>query len=233
MARTKQSELVEFLPTPPPEARDLVLKERRRSSRALAEALAEIIKLRQIAYSDPLTGLPNRLAFNAELPNLINVAKKEQAPLALFLLDVDGLKRTNDNEGHPKGDQLLSKVAEVLRNLFRHDESDESRKYPTDIFGRLGGDEFFVILPLYQPNEGESQESLDRRMQQRIESNFKTAITGLNIPKELNVGISIGIATLDPDDDFDSLYKRADEQLNVQKLTKKQNQTTDYVDDRL
>ncbi len=92
------------------------------------------------ATRDPLTGLPNRAAFDEALGHEIAVTTRGAAP-ALLLLDLDRFKLVNDTDGHLAGDAVLVAVAEVLRTNLR----------PSDVACRLGGDEFAVVLPRTSP----------------------------------------------------------------------------------
>jgi diguanylate cyclase (GGDEF)-like protein/PAS domain S-box-containing protein len=93
--------------------------------------------LRRRADNDPLTGLLNRSAFERELARELALASRYRTPCAMLMLDVDSLKSVNDLHGHLAGDALLRAVATALRHRLRQ----------TDIAGRLGGDEFGVLLP--------------------------------------------------------------------------------------
>jgi diguanylate cyclase (GGDEF)-like protein len=90
----------------------------------------------QRATLDGLTDLPNQRAFHDELPQAVASATRHEVPLALALIDVDDFKFLNDRHGHPQGDALLSRVADVLRAGRSGD-----RAY------RVGGDEFALLLP--------------------------------------------------------------------------------------
>ncbi len=91
--------------------------------------------LRQ-ALRDPLTGLGNRALFMEQLQGLITMAARRGRRSALLLLDMDGLKRINDDDGHQAGDAALITLGERLRAAVR----------PGDVVARLGGDEFGVLL---------------------------------------------------------------------------------------
>ena len=93
--------------------------------------------LRRRADNDALTGLLNRSAFEHELERELALASRYRTPCAMLVLDVDNLKSVNDVHGHMAGDALLRAVATALRHRLRQ----------TDIAGRLGGDEFGVLLP--------------------------------------------------------------------------------------
>jgi len=93
-------------------------------------------RLRHLATHDPLTGLLNRGAFDAELERSIAFARRFESAAALLALDIDRFKYINDTYGHAVGDGTLRRVADILRARLRE----------TDVFARLGGDEFGVIL---------------------------------------------------------------------------------------
>ncbi len=94
-------------------------------------------RLAYLAYHDPLTNLPNRLAFESQLAQALRLCERENHQLALMLIDLDNFKNINDTLGHHVGDELLQKVALRLRDCVRS----------SDLVARLGGDEFVVVLP--------------------------------------------------------------------------------------
>lgn len=93
-------------------------------------------QMKQLAYYDVLTGLPNRTLFYDRLKQSLVRAKRNQNVLALLFIDLDNFKELNDNHGHSEGDMLLQQVADRLKDTVRE----------TDTVSRLGGDEFTVIL---------------------------------------------------------------------------------------
>jgi len=93
--------------------------------------------LEKAAHTDPLTGLPNRRAFDEDYEAFWSSAKRYDYPLAIIILDLSGFKVVNDRFGHTSGDQVLRKVAQVLTSLIR----DGDHVY------RWGGDEFAILLP--------------------------------------------------------------------------------------
>ena len=101
-----------------------------------AQAEVQVEELRRAAYTDALTGLHNRRAFDADLLSFAEQARQHGRPLGVISLDLDGLKHVNDSGGHASGDALLASVA---RNLQRH-FAPSGRVY------RLGGDEYAVLL---------------------------------------------------------------------------------------
>jgi diguanylate cyclase (GGDEF)-like protein len=92
------------------------------------------------ATRDPLTGLPNRAAFDEALHHEL-AGLPRSTPPALMLVDLDRFKHVNDTEGHLAGDAVLRTVADLLRANLR----------PSDVACRLGGDEFAVVLPHTRP----------------------------------------------------------------------------------
>ena len=109
------------------------LQESRREADALRDELA---KVRVEAHTDPLTGLANRRAFLTRLQQGVALAGRRGAGLAVVFMDLDGFKAVNDNHGHAVGDNLLQQVARRLKEGLRLSDS----------VGRLGGDEFLLLL---------------------------------------------------------------------------------------
>src|SRR3984957_11538761 len=104
--------------------------------RELAEARARIAQLERLADEDSLAPIANRRAFVRELSRMIAFTRRYGPPSSVIYFDVNGMKQINDTHGHPAGDAALRHVAEVLCKNVRE----------SDIVGRLGGDEFGVIL---------------------------------------------------------------------------------------
>lgn len=93
--------------------------------------------IRQLAFYDSLTELPNRSLLHAKAEHALIEARRNKSSLAVLFLDIDRFKQVNDSLGHPAGDALLQQIAERLSINRRQ----------TDIVGRLSGDEFVVVLP--------------------------------------------------------------------------------------
>jgi diguanylate cyclase (GGDEF)-like protein len=114
----------------------------------LAESQAQLEVLyreaRQDSLHDGLTGLGNHRSFQEELDRQLDLFRRHQVPVALLLIDLDDLKVVNDNEGHPAGDQLLLGMANAIRDTLRYGD----RAF------RIGGDEFAVLLPHTDADEG-------------------------------------------------------------------------------
>lgn len=174
---------------------------------------AENSKLRQELYVDDLTGIANRRAFNERFPQLVELAHESKEPLALLIADVDGLKRTNDSLGHTAGDKLLKTIAVALAHTSRE----------TDLAGRLGGDEFYVLLPGFCPLAGQPLDDLLEQTIQRYKTGLKSNIAKLNLPVDLYVNASFGIAVLGSGEKADDFYHRCDQiaQYNKRKFYEK------------
>jgi diguanylate cyclase (GGDEF)-like protein len=98
-------------------------------------------KVSQQAYTDALTGLPNRRALDWRLEEETRRSSRYQHHFTLAMLDVNNFKEINDDHGHPAGDLVLQYVVGCLRSNLRE----------TDFFARYGGDEFAIILPETDP----------------------------------------------------------------------------------
>lgn len=96
-----------------------------------------IAELRATAMRDQLTGLPNRRAWDDRLERELSRAKRAKQLLSVAVVDLDGLKRINDTQGHDHGDRLLARSADAWSGVLRQ----------ADFLARLGGDEFVVLLP--------------------------------------------------------------------------------------
>src|SRR4051812_17039272 len=106
-----------------------------RAVEAERDELADRVK--RIVQHDDLTGLHNRSAWHMRLKHELLRAERSQTPLALVLIDIDGFKAINDSQGHQEGDRLLRECARGWRRTIR----------VTDCLGRLGSDDFALVLP--------------------------------------------------------------------------------------
>jgi diguanylate cyclase (GGDEF)-like protein len=94
-------------------------------------------RLEGMAYQDALTTIPNRLAFNERLEELTRFSRKNDEGFCIFIIDLNRFKEINDNMGHDVGDELLKQVAGKISQKTRE----------SDLFARIGGDEFGIIFP--------------------------------------------------------------------------------------
>jgi diguanylate cyclase (GGDEF)-like protein len=158
----------------------------------LAEAMTE--ELRHMAQHDPLTDLPNRALFNDRLSQELARARRQNGRLAMVFLDLDHFKSINDNYGHDVGDQVLRRVARQLQACVR----------ASDTVGRIGGDEFVVLLA--QLSESDSVLALAGELRESLRQPFK--VDG----HELSISCSIGVAVYPEDGtDAEGLTKGADD----------------------
>jgi len=150
-------------------------------------------ELKQLAYYDVLTNLPNRSLFKDRFEHEIRLAQRDNTSLALFFLDLDHFKNVNDTLGHWAGDCLLQAIGARIQNCLRK----------TDTVARMGGDEFTIILPGLN-KVGESTE-IARKLIKVIKKPVQVK------DHMVFVGVSIGIAIF-PDNgtDFNTLTKHAD-----------------------
>ena len=160
---------------------------------ALAEANATIT---QIAATDHLTGLANRRCFYESLEKAVSLARRHGSPLALVSFDLDGLKRVNDSAGHRAGDEVLTSFADLLGSLCRAE----------DLPGRLGGDEFSLLLP-----------GVDLSGARGLAERVLTAVRTCEALKQRAVTVSGGAAHWMPGELPDDLLRRADEALYAAK----------------
>lgn len=155
-------------------------------------------RLEGIANTDALTGLSNRDAFLRQAAAALLSASGH--PSALLIVDLDHFRRINDRHGRDIGDRALRLVAEALRD----------RQRSGDLIGRLGGEEFAMLLPRTAPAAAES-----------IASQLHAAATQIALladGQSIPLRVSIGLATTAPgDDDLGALVRRADQALYAAK----------------
>jgi diguanylate cyclase (GGDEF)-like protein/PAS domain S-box-containing protein len=174
------------------------ITERRRVEEQLAEARD---RLEQLAYHDPLTGLPNRLLFNERLEVALGSAKTSSDRFAVLFVDLDGFKEVNDSHGHAVGDIVLFEVA----NRLRHVSGDA-------LVARLGGDEFLILEESGGERIGELQADLADRICASVGWPYRVA------GSEFTLGCSVGVALYPRDGaTADELVRAADAAMYVQK----------------
>jgi diguanylate cyclase (GGDEF)-like protein/PAS domain S-box-containing protein len=174
------------------EAERALLEERDRGRSYLA-------RIEELAWTDPLTGLPNRRRLQERAEIALWDARAADRSLALLFLDLDGFKAVNDRLGHAAGDQVLTAVAERLSARLRRG----------DLLARLGGDEFLVVLP-----------GLDRATARAEAQRVADDLTAtVRRPVDLaggpaTVGVSIGLSVFPDDgDEFRDLLHAADQRM--------------------
>lgn len=169
----------------------LLVNGRERALR-LAESMTQ--ELRHMAQHDTLTDLPNRALFNDRLAQELARARRQNGRFAMVFLDLDNFKPINDNFGHQVGDQVLRQLARRLQNCVR----------ATDTVGRIGGDEFVVLMA--ELSESDAILALAEKLRDAMRPPF--GVDG----HTLAISCSIGVAVY-PEDGTDAitLVKQADD----------------------
>jgi len=162
----------------------------------LQQAMADKEKLERLATFDSLTGLYNRRAILGKLRELINLANRYKEDFSLSMLDIDHFKMVNDRYGHLAGDEVLEKIATLIRRNIRD----------TDIAGRYGGEEFIIILP-------KTALSSSWVVAERLRSIIEKAELKDSAGNVFAITVSQGLAGWERDEDAASLISRADEAL--------------------
>ncbi|GEO81697.1 EAL domain-containing protein [Pararhodospirillum oryzae] len=164
----------------------------------ISERKAAEERIRQLAYFDPLTQLPNRLQLRNRLAQAMAATERSGSQGAVLFIDLDNFKTLNDTRGHDIGDKLLIEVAARLRDALRE----------RDVVARVGGDEFVVILPHLDADPAEAAAQVER-VAEKI-------LIRLNVPCEIE-GLahvttpSIGACLFSGESEsVDTLLKHAD-----------------------
>ena len=148
------------------------------------------------AYTDELSGMGNRRAFFERGRDLLGLANSDLTLASVIVVDIDHFKRINDDYGHAMGDEAIRVIASVILNMIR----------ATDIQGRIGGEEFAVMLP---QTELKGAMELAERMRLAIEQ-AKIECSGVQVSVTASIGVS---TSRDYKDDINSIVQRADNAL--------------------
>jgi diguanylate cyclase (GGDEF)-like protein len=152
---------------------------------------------RRAAYTDGLTGIANRQSFMEGAERMLARAKRSKEPLAVVMFDLDHFKAINDGHGHSTGDQVIRQFVRVVRDAMR----------PTDLFGRIGGEEFALALPGVDADTAFAR--ADRIRIEFCRSSFATVneeILSATVSAGISAGSGATIAALLADAD-DALYR--------------------------
>lgn len=152
------------------------------------------------ARTDPLTGLPNRRAFDDELVRRLAEWQRKGALFCLLLVDIDHFKELNDRHGHPVGDYVLRQLAEVLVTVLRE----------MDMAARIGGEEFAILLPSTNLPDG-------MRVAQRVRAAVADCRFEIVPGQMAKMTISLGLTTVRPGDHPLLILRRADQALYTAK----------------
>ena len=167
--------------------------------RELSETKARLDEVEKAADQDSLLPLLNRRAFVRELTRYISFTGRYKTPASLIYFDLNHLKKTNDTYGHAAGDAVLAHFADVLQNHVRE----------SDCVGRLGGDEFGVLLS--HANQAQALKKADQ-LAAAVQAS-PTQWNGNSIP----VSFAYGAFELKAGDNPDSAMARADQAMYAQK----------------
>ncbi len=136
-------------------------------------------RMEKESVTDELTGLLNRRGFLSFAEKQLKIAMREKQDIFLLYADLDNMKFINDRLGHEQGDQALIETADILKATFRD----------SDIFARIGGDEFIVLM--ISDKERDSKDSITHRLEQHI------ALYNQKENRQFELSISIGVALFD------------------------------------
>lgn len=167
------------------------------SRHRMAMLHASIDLLSKAAFTDMVTGLPNRRRLCNELCTLIGEAERSGQPLCVCLFDLDHFKQINDRYGHPTGDRILQAVGHTVRMHLR----------AVDRFGRWGGEEFLIILPhttLLQSH--------------RLLDHIRTVLHTIAVGEISGITASFGLTAYTPGDSSETILHRADQALYAAKI---------------
>lgn len=159
----------------------------------------------KIALTDPLTGLANMGMFKKQFSVFFHLAKRHRCAFSLAILDVDNLKRINDQHGHQAGDAILKSVASAMKKVFRR----------SDVLIRYGGDEFVVLMP--EMPEDKARLALNRLLD---EVGFEVIVTGF--PHPVVYSLSVGLASYQEGfANEEELFALADQRMYEEKASRK------------
>ncbi len=149
-------------------------------------------RISNMLYYDPLTGISNRLHLEIQMERLLKECRRKHGQFSILFIDLDYFKHINDTLGHDVGDELLKRVAESIRQMLD----------PGDIFARIGGDEFVIVL----------RETKEEYLLVRLRNIMKAFEQTWRVKEyDLQISASIGVARYPEDGDtIVSLMKNAD-----------------------
>lgn len=177
-----------------------------RALSAAVRAEGEIATLRQrvtelecLVITDELTGVLNRRGFEMELRRTLDLAQRHGETGVLLFVDLDEFKRVNDTYGHDAGDEVLRRIALLLKRSVRL----------SDVVARVGSDEFVVLLTNACAIGGMRRKAV-------IEQSLRAAVVRWR-DRVIRIGASVGARSYGPCDECDALIREADERMYAQK----------------
>jgi diguanylate cyclase (GGDEF)-like protein len=173
-----------------------VLKDKVEKANEEVEQYKEKAKTLEVeANTDPLIGIPNRRAIDSKLKDEHQRFERYGRPCSVLVCDLDYFKEINDKYGHVTGDNVLKKVAYIIKKNLRE----------CDFFGRYGGDEFIVVLPDTDSDKGEKTAEKLRDIVGKSKFLYQK--------EEVSIEMSVGISQFLEKDDYSAVFKRADKAL--------------------
>lgn len=181
-----------------------IMEQLRQAKESAEKALAQLEttheELERLACTDPLTGAANRRAFMDRADAELARSRRSGAPMALLLMDLDHFKAINDQYGHQGGDRVLKAVVEQIQQVLR----------PSDLLGRVGGEEFMVLLP-----------AIDQEAAVTVANRILELVAELRVASDMGpipVTVSVGAAVFPGDGaNMELLFKLADQRLYAAK----------------
>ena len=168
-------------------------------------AQRRISELENLADMDSLLPISNRRSFVREMSRMISYSERYGINSSLLYIDMNDLKVINDTYGHAAGDAALIKLAAIISNNLRD----------SDIFGRLGGDEFGIILP--KANENDAQNKAKKLIEKIQNSDFSWEGT------KIKLNVAYGIYPIQSGESADQALDGADKKMYTHKQSMKQN----------
>jgi diguanylate cyclase (GGDEF)-like protein len=181
-----------------------LIEENERLKKALLDMRSHVAELEQLADTDTLTPLPNRRAFLRRLDAVVQYAARHNTPAAILYIDLDGLKRINDDFGHQAGDLVLLHLAQLLTENLR----------ATDMVARIGGDEFGLILD--HLDEGDAKAKAKALADYVAEQRINVGCT------EISIRVTVGLAMVRVGETVAGLIERADAAMYANRLHRSQ-----------
>lgn len=154
--------------------------------------------MKEIAVTDELTQLPNRRGFNIEVKILMDLSKRYNHPLSIAMLDIDYFKYVNDTYGHRVGDEVLKKLSTLIRKSVR----------TTDLFARIGGEEFVLVMP-----------ETSTRVAKKLLNELRKVVAQYLFPHGEKLTVSIGMTSYSGVEHVEKLLETADKALYEAKET--------------
>ena len=166
-------------------------------------------QMQKVSMTDELTGLYNRRGFFALAEHNLKMIKRSNNRSYLLYIDMDNLKRINDNYGHNEGDAAIVTASDILKTTYRD----------TDIIARVGGDEF-IIFPV------ESSEASCESIVSRLKRNLDVFNASSNMDYKLSLSVGMALINTESPCNIDELIAQADKSMYEIKLNKKQSHSS-------